>query len=70
MCFADTEEVTGSIPVAPTNMKLTSVPAGQFAVQGLLQGLCTGRRAFPTLTLLFKHPLDADPLSRSFERHL
>jgi hypothetical protein len=34
--FADTEEVTGSNPVAPTNKTLTSVSAGQIAVRGPL----------------------------------
>jgi hypothetical protein len=36
--FADTEEVTGSKPVAPTSMVLTSGSPGQFAVRGLLPG--------------------------------
>jgi hypothetical protein len=45
--FADTEEVTGSNPVAPTNKALTSANDGQFAVWGRFQGLCTGWRAFP-----------------------
>jgi hypothetical protein len=38
----DTEEVTGSNPVAPTNKPLTSGNAGQFAVWGRFGGSCTG----------------------------
>src|SRR5215218_7311786 len=34
------------------------------------QGCVPDAERFPHLTLLFKHPLGADPTSRSFERHL
>jgi hypothetical protein len=34
---SDTEEVTGSNPVAPTNNTVTSGNAGQFAVRGRFQ---------------------------------
>jgi hypothetical protein len=39
---SDTEEVTGSNPVAPTSKALTSGNAGQFAVWGRFGGSCTG----------------------------
>jgi Phage integrase, N-terminal SAM-like domain len=81
--FADAEEVTGSNPVAPTNITLTSANAvaltiavlrsgkvDQFAVWGPVQGLCTGWRAFPMLNLPVHGPLGRDPLIRSFERYL
>jgi hypothetical protein len=39
---SDTEEVTGSNPVAPTITALTSANAGQFAAWGRFGGPCTG----------------------------
>jgi hypothetical protein len=69
--FADTEEVTGSNPVAPTDSALSSGNAGQYRYLEALSGGCVpdGER-FPCLTFLFMVPLGPDPLIRSFERHL
>ena len=72
--FADTEEVTGSNPVAPTIKALTSGnaaaliitalasrDAGQLAVRGRFGGPCTGWRAFPILNLPVHGPARPRP---------
>ena len=80
---SDTEEVTGSNPVAPTTPPLTSGNAGQFAVRGRFGGPCTGMesdryfwpaqgpctrwRAFPMLNLPVHGPPARDPLISFFE---
>ena len=59
--WPDTEEVTGSNPVAPTHKTLTSGNAGQFAVRGRFRDLCTGWRAFPLLNLPVHGPTRPAP---------
>src|SRR4029450_8043910 len=77
LCFADTEEVTGSNPVAPTTPALTSENAVAFTTMALsrqkcwsdscsgsVPGLCTGWRAFPLLNLPVHGPARPGPIEK------
>ena len=69
--FADTEEVTGLNPCRAHQYGADQREPWSVRCSGpASRGCVPHAERFPRLTFLFKHPLGADPPSRSFERHL